>query len=207
MTIEAVVFDIGNVLVEWHPERTFDRLVGAARRKALFARVDFHGMNIRSDAGVEDMWDGVEALAAAHPEDADDIRLWSKHWIDMFGPDLPRSARILRALRAKGVPVYALSNFGDRTFDLGVKKYPVLREFDHQFISARLRLMKPDPAIYAEVETQTRHAPPEMLFIDDRQENVDAALARGWHGHLMTTEAGLAGRMVDEGLLTETEAA
>lgn len=206
MAVEVVVFDIGNVLVEWHPTRPFDTIIGEEARKALFARVDFAGMNDRSDHG-HDMWDGVEALAAEHPADADAIRLWSKHWIDMLEPDLKRSARMLRALRAKGIPVIALSNFGDRTFDLAEEKYPVLKEFDQRFISARLGVMKPDPAIYAEVETKTGYAPETMLFIDDRPENIEAALDRGWQGHLFETEAGLAERLVAEDLLTPEEAA
>jgi len=39
MTVEAVVFDIGNVLLEWHPEHYFDRTIGPERRKAMFAAV------------------------------------------------------------------------------------------------------------------------------------------------------------------------
>jgi 2-haloacid dehalogenase len=125
----------------------------------------------------------------------------------MFEPDLKHSARLLRALRAKGIPVYALSNFGDKTFDLGQAKFPVLTEFDALFISARLGVIKPDPAIYAALETQTGHAPETMLFIDDRPENIAAAEARGWHGHVFTSEAGLAARLIAEGLLTKEEAA
>jgi 2-haloacid dehalogenase len=207
MAIEAVLFDIGNVLVEWDPVIPFDAALGEDRRKELFARVDFDSMNLRSDEGIEDMWEGVEALAAAHPDDAVQVRLWSKHWTDMLTPDLKRSARMLRALRAKGIPVYALSNFRDRTFDLAQEKYPVLREFDKQFISARLGLIKPDPRIYAAVEAAVPQSPEALLFIDDKQENIDACLARGWQGHVFTSEAGLAERLVTEGLLTEEEAA
>lgn len=206
MAIQAVVFDIGNVLLEWHPTRPFDRILGVQRRKELFARVDFHGMNLRSDHGF-DMWDEVEALAVQHPKDADDIRLWSKHWIDMLEPPLERSARLLKALRAKGVPVYALTNFGDRTFDLAEDKYPILKEFDQRFISARLHVTKPDPEIYAHVERATGHAPETLFFTDDSQSNIDAATARGWIGHLFIDEASLANRFVALGLLTEDEAA
>ena len=46
---EAVIFDIGNVLIEWRPERFYDRLIGQARRRALFAEVDLHAMNDRID--------------------------------------------------------------------------------------------------------------------------------------------------------------
>lgn len=207
MTIEAVVFDIGHVLVEWHPERPFDRLFGERRRKELFQQVDFHNMNIRSDLGAEHMEDGVAALAKKHPELAEEIQVWADCWLEMLAPDLKRSARMLKALRAKGVPVYALSNFGDRTFVLAEERYPILKEFDVRFISARLKMMKPDPAIYAEVETKTGHLASSLFFIDDRRDNIEAAQTRGWHGHLFTTEAKLADDMVARGLLTEAEAA
>lgn len=206
MTLEAIVFDIGHVLVEWHPERPFDRLIGSDRRKKLFDAVDFHSMNIRSDLGTEQMADGVAALAAQHPEHAAEIQIWAECWLEMLAPALDRSARVLRALRAKGWPVYALSNFGDQTFDLAEARYPILAEFDQRFISARLKMMKPDPAIYAEVETKTGHAPDALLFVDDRPENIKAAEDRGWHGHLFTTEAALAEDIVSRGLLTEDEA-
>ena len=45
MQVEAVIFDIGNVLTGWQPEAFYDRVIGEARRRALFAAVDLHGMN------------------------------------------------------------------------------------------------------------------------------------------------------------------
>ena len=51
MTPQAVIFDIGNVLIEWQPERFYDREIGEARRRALFAEVDLHGMNDVIDRG------------------------------------------------------------------------------------------------------------------------------------------------------------
>jgi len=206
MPIDAVVFDIGNVLVEWHPARPFDRVMGQARREALFARVDFAAMNERSDLG-EDLGDLIAELVAQHPEDRDDILLWQKLWLEMLAPDLPRSARLLRVLRTRGMPVFALSNFGVPTLVLADQRYPVLTEFDTRFISGELRLAKPDPAIYAHVEAETGVAPERLLFIDDRPENIAAAQARGWQGHLFETEAGLANRLVAEGLLSAEDAA
>ena len=51
MAIEAVIFDIGNVLIEWQPERFYDAEIGEERRRALFETVDLHGMNDRVDRG------------------------------------------------------------------------------------------------------------------------------------------------------------
>ncbi|MCG6901435.1 MAG: HAD family phosphatase [Rhodobacter sp.] len=206
MTIEAVIFDIGNVLVEWHPERMFDAVIGRERRVALFADVDLAAMNDRVDLG-EEISEVVPELARAHPEYHDDIMLWHSNWLDMLKPDIPLSAVLLRALRAKGVAVHALSNFGTSTLALAEQHFPVLKEFDSRYVSGHLRMMKPDPAIYAAVEQGTRVAPAGLFFIDDRSENIAAAKARGWQTHLFETPEGLAERLVAEGLLTRPEIA
>ena len=204
MTIKAVVFDIGNVLVEWHPEKMFDAVIGEERRRALFANVDLDRMNERVDLG-EEIADVVAEYAKANPDYHDDIMLWHSRWLEMLTPDIPLSARILRALRGKGMPVFALSNFGVSTLALADRHFPALADFDRRFISGVLGLIKPDPAIYAHVEAETGVAPEGLLFIDDRPANIAAAAARGWQTHLFEHHEGLAERMVSEDLLSRTE--
>ena len=204
MTIDAVIFDIGNVLVEWHPARMYDAAIGPERRAALYANVDLAAMNARVDLG-EEISDVVREVALAHSEYHDDILLWDSKWLEMLSPDLPLSATLLRALRAKGVPVYALSNFGTSTLALAERHFPVLTEFDRRFISGHLRMVKPDPSLYAHVEAETGHDPAALLFIDDRPENIDAAAARSWQTHLFETPEGLANRLFTEGLLTTND--
>lgn len=206
MTVRAVVFDIGNVLIEWNPERMYDRVIGAARREALFAAVDLHGMNVRVDAGAN--WaEEVRALAAAHPDHAGDIMLWHDRWIEMASPVIPRSVRLMEALQRKGVPVFALTNFGVQTFDYAVTQYPFLGRFDRAFVSGVLRASKPEARIYEIVEEESGLRGEALIFADDRPENIAAAEARGWKGHVFTTPEGWAARLVAEGLLTEEEAA
>ena len=74
------------------------------------------------------------------------------------------------------------------------------------FVSARMGVIKPDSAIYAQVEAEGGLAPDEMIFTDDRPENIDAAAARGWRVHLFTDWQGWADRLVAEGLLSRSEA-
>ncbi len=198
--IRAVVFDIGNVLLHWDPEGHYDRVLGRPAREALFAAVDLGAMNLRVDAG-EEIAEVVAETAAAHPAHADDIRRWHDDWLQMCQPDIPETAALLRALKARGVPVFALSNFGVSTFALAQRTYPVLREFDRLFVSGHLGLLKPDPAIYAHVEAQTGLAPGQMLFIDDREDNITAAGARGWKVHHFQGAGALERRLMDEGLL------
>ncbi|MFO6465278.1 HAD-IA family hydrolase [Jannaschia sp. KMU-145] len=206
MTIQAVVFDIGNVLIEWQPERWYDARIGPERRRAMFAAIDLHAMNDRVDRG-EGFRDVIYEAAEAHPDWADEIRMWHDHWLDLATPAIPRSVRLLRALRTRGVPVHALTNFGVETFALARTRYDFLSEFDRTFVSGHLRVIKPDAGIYVAVEDGTGLGGDALLFADDRAENIAAAAARGWRTHHFEGPDGWADRLVSEGLLSEQEAA
>lgn len=202
----AVIFDIGNVLVGWNPEAFYDLLIGPQRCRALMAEVDLHAMNNEIDRGA-DWYGAVRALADVHPGWAAEIMCWHDRWIEMVTPAIDHSVRLLRALRARGVPVFALSNIGVETLAQARAQYPFLDEFDRAYVSGALRLVKPDPAIYAAVEADCGLAPTALLFADDRPENIAAAAARGWGVHLFEGPQGWADRLVAEGLLSPAEAA
>lgn len=205
MSIDAVIFDIGNVLIEWQPEKFYDRRIGRQRREALFAEVPLHDEHQRVDEGVA-LGDVVFPLAERFPHWGDEIRMWHDHWAELAAPDIPRSVRLLRALKRNRVPVFTLTNFGHDNYPLSQAAFPFLREFDREYVSGRLRLIKPDPAIYAHVEADCGIAPERLLFTDDRRDNIDAARARGWQTHHFTGPQGWADRLVAEGLLSEEEA-
>lgn len=201
----AVVFDIGNVLIGWNPEGFYDRMLGRDARKRLFAETGLVAMNERIDAGAP-FRETVYATADAHPAWAEPIRWWHDRWVDLAQPRIERSIRLLRALRAKGVPVLALTNFGDDSFAYAQTQHDFLNEFDRAYVSGRMRLVKPDPAIYAAVESDCGIAPVHLLFADDRIENIEAAARRGWQVHHFVGAEGWAARLVACGLLTEGEA-
>ena len=125
----------------------------------------------------------------------------------MASPAIPHSIRLLRALRGKGVPVFSLSNFGLQSFDIAAAHYPCLTEFDRQYISGHMQVMKPDPQIYQILETDSGISPAALLFTDDRADNIDMAHSRGWQTHLFEGPQGWADRLVTAGLLSEQEAA
>lgn len=205
MRVEAVVFDIGNVLVGWHPEGFYDQVIGKEQRQRLFAEVDLHAMNLTVDAGAP-LKDAVQACADQNPQWAAEIMLWHDRWADMLSPRIEGSIALLRALRRAGVPVFALTNFGQDTFELAQGSVDFLNEFDREYVSGRLGVIKPDPQIYARVEADCGIAPGGLLFADDRAENTTAAAARGWQVHHFTTWEGWAAKLVAAGLLGKAEA-
>jgi 2-haloacid dehalogenase len=206
MTPKAVIFDIGNVLIEWQPERYYDAVIGADRRRAMFAEVDLHGMNDLVDRG-EDFKDTIYQWAEKYPEWRDEIRMWHDNWLEIATPEIPQSVRLLRALRAKGVPVFALTNFGIGTWEIATPVYDFLNEFDRAYVSGHIGVTKPAARIYEMVEEDCGLPPQALLFTDDRAENIEATAARGWQVHLFTGPQGWADCLLGHGLLTAEEAA
>ena len=202
---EAVIFDIGNVLITWQPEDRYDEMIGRARREAMFATVDLHAMNERFDRG-EVFRDVVQETAETYPEFRDEILMWHDRWLDLARPPIDHSVRLLRALRAKGVPVFALTNFGIDSFALSEARDTFLTEFDRRYISGHMGVIKPEAEIYEQVEARLGLPGAALLFTDDRADNIAAAAARGWHTHHFTGPDGWAERLVAEGLLTQSEA-
>ena len=198
--IEAIVFDIGRVLIHWTPEESYDRWIGEERRRALFASVPLQAANLEIDRGAQ-FRPTVAALAEAHPDWADEIMFWHDRWREMVVPAVPGSVALLERLLDGPRPVHALTNFGRETFVLAEVLHPFLTRFDTAFVSGRLGLIKPDPAIYAVVERETGLSGVQLFFTDDSAANVDAARARGWDAHLFEGPDGLEAALTERGLL------
>lgn len=198
--VKAVVWDIGNVIGYWEPEQYYDARFGEARRKRFFAETGIEAVNEKLDLGASAR-ETLAAHAEKHPEFAEEIRLWFDDWAEMFARPVPGSAEIFADVKAAGVRVLALSNFWAETFVIAKGLHPVLQEFDQEFVSAHLGLIKPDPAIYAALEDGTGLAGGDLIFADDKVENVAAAEARGWKGHVFDGAEGWRARLVAEGVL------
>jgi len=157
--IKAVVFDIGNVLMEWHPDKVYGELIpDVARRKAIFEEVGLDEMNLDVDRGAP-FKETIYAKADAFPQYGDLIRAWHDR----------------------------CSNFGVESYEYAKSVYPELDEFDVEFISGRLRMIKPDFGIYVHLEEETGLSGADLVFFDDRLDNIEAAQKRGWHGFVFTS--------------------
>lgn len=204
--VEAVVFDIGNVLLRWDPDGWFGARIGAERTAAFFAETGILDANEAVDAGAP-YPQTILGLIEQHPNWEAEIRLWVANWLSIASPEIPHSVALLGALRSAGVPVFALSNFGVETFEIARAAYPFLNSFDREYVSGHLRAIKPHARIYEILEEDCGIPPARLLFTDDRAENIAAAKARGWQVHLFDGPEGWANRLVAEGLLSQEQAA
>jgi HAD superfamily hydrolase (TIGR01509 family) len=205
MSVEAVIFDIGNVLIEWQPERYYTKRLGQARQEAFFAGYDLHGLMNDIDAGAP-FGESIAEAAGKHPEFAEELLILRDEWLLIASTVMHRSVRLLRALKAAGVPVFALSNFGSENFRWSAEAHPFLQEFDRAYISGDMNMRKPFADIYAAVEADCGIAPERLLFGDDRDDNLATARARGWQTHRVDSEESWAQALVSHGLLSEEAA-
>jgi len=194
--IDAVVFDVGNVLVRWDPRNLYRSLIpDRAEREEFLASVCTEAWNHRADLG-ERFDDLVDELVAAHPERRELITAYRDRWSDMLGEPVTEAVALLTELRAAGVPVYALTNFSVETWPQAVRRYPFLDDFDGVVMSGRERVAKPDPAIYRLLVERYHLAPSRTFFTDDKQVNVDAARAAGLVAERFTDGAVLRRQLV-----------
>ncbi|MEO0745086.1 MAG: HAD-IA family hydrolase, partial [Pseudomonadota bacterium] len=145
--------------------------------------------------------------AENYPDWRDEIRMWHDRWIELASPAIDHSVRLMRALQARGMPVFSLTNFGVGSYDFAATHYDFLRQFDRDFISGHMAVTKPSARIYEMLEQASGLSGDALIFADDRDDNIAAADARGWHTHLFEGPQGWADRLVAEGLLTRSEAA
>ena len=164
-TIGAVVFDIGNVLIRWQPEDLYDQWIGRERRLQMFESLDLHAMNDLVDRGGA-FRQTIYDFAKANPEYREEIRWWHDRWLDMAQPAIDLSVQTLRALKRRGYPVFALSNFGREPFVLAKEKFGFLSEFDRRYLSGHMGVAKPDAQIYGMLEADCGHTPQALLFVD-----------------------------------------
>lgn len=200
MTPKAVVFDIGNVLVGWNPAKIYADCFGVERQRQVFSETPLLQANLDVDNGAPFL-ETFATLAQEYPEFSKEIAAWPDLWPQMFGPVIDGSVALLRQLRAAGVTLYALTNFGDETFEIAQNTHDFLNEFDVTFVSGRLQVMKPLPEIYEIVEQATGLSGGELFFTDDSAPNIAAAKDRGWNAHLFTSPAALEQQLKDAGLL------
>jgi 2-haloacid dehalogenase len=118
-------------------------------------------------------------LAAEHPEHAERIWAWGTRTEDMIGGPIDGTVEILRELKDRGVPLYALTNMEATTYPRRRERFEFLRWFDGTVVSSSEGVIKPDRRIFEVLLERYGLTPGATLFVDDNPRNVAAAQALG----------------------------
>jgi 2-haloacid dehalogenase len=189
--IRHIVLDIGQVLVHYDPHLGYLELIpDEAQRTAFLRDVCTHDWNIAQDRGRT--WAEAEAEAIAlHPDKAELIRAFRKNHSMMIPHAYDDSVAILDALLGSSADVTFLTNFASDTFRETQARFPFLKKGRGVTVSGDVRVIKPDPEIYAIHTKSFGLDPAATLFFDDNPANVEGARAFGWKAELFKSAEGM----------------
>ena len=187
--VDAVVWDIGHVLVQWSIRYLYEKLIeDPAQLDWFLANVVTVPWNFRHDGG-EPLADLIAEKVAEYPEHRALIEAYAPRWLDTIPGPIEGTPALVEALAARGVPQFSITNFGADTFAMFRPTFPVLDHMGDIVVSGVEKLAKPDPAIFNLAADRFGHAPERMLFIDDNAANIASAAALGWQVHHFTRGA------------------
>jgi 2-haloacid dehalogenase len=200
--IEAVVFDIGGVLLDWNPRYLYRKLFDDEDAMNRFLEevctLEWHAAH---DLGTP-FEVSCARLAAAHPEEAELIWAWGRRSEEMVAGPISGTVEILRALRQRGVGCYALTNMESETYPLRLARYDFLRWFDGTVVSSAEGVAKPDAEIFRRLLSRFALTAQTTLMVDDSPRNVAAAAALGMRAVRFESPAQLRRYLQDAGLLS-----
>ena len=198
----AVIFDVGNVLYGWDPDSFLVGQLGDDEARMRF--VDDVGLwqwHETLDGG-RPYGEAAAELSEKFPEYAHLIAAWGERFGETITDPVPGVHAIVDDLHARGVPLYAITNFSaDFWPPFHAKERDFFRRFRDIVVSGEEKMLKPDPAIYFLALDRFGLRPKDAIFIDDRLINVEGAEAIGMRAHLFTSAADLRYRLEAEGLL------
>ena len=199
----VAVFDLGGVLIDWNPRHLYRKLFGGDDEAMdhFLATVCTQAWNERQDAG-RSFADAAAILCAAHPDRTTLIEAYGTRFDEMMAGAIDGTVSILAELRARGVPLYALSNWSAETYPLAQRRFDFLKWFRGVLISGHEGVIKPDPRIYRLLLGRFGIAASDMVYIDDNPRNVAAGEALGIRSLHFTDPAALRRDLQAFGLLS-----
>jgi 2-haloacid dehalogenase len=201
LPIQAIVFDVGRVLVEWDLRHLFAKLIAdEAELDWFLANVVTEEWHLPQDDG-RPLGPVVEARIAEFPDHAELIRAYVSRYNETIPGLVPGMKELVERLGERPVPLYAITNFGAEFWAGYRPTEPLFDNFRDIVVSGVERIVKPDPAIFASAERRFGYPAGAMLFIDDNIANIETARALGWQVHRFADAAGLEADLRERGLL------
>lgn len=172
--MKNIIFDIGNVLLEFKPFEFLLKHYDEKTMEDLMVIIFSSDEWIEMDLGTMSVSEVKSRFIHRNPQYEKEIHYVLDHWSEMLTP-LHENVQFVKILKEKGYKLYLLSNFPIVAFKEVFHKYDFFRYFDGMIISAYEHVIKPDEKIYKLLLERYQLDPHECLFIDDMEGNVQAA--------------------------------
>ena len=204
--VQAVVFDIGGVLLDWNPRYLYRKLFSdKAEMEHFLAHICTLAWHDAHDRGTP-LHEGCAALSRAHPEYETEIMAWALRSEEMIAGPIDGTVALLAELRARGVRCYALTNMEAETYPLRRERFDFLGWFDGTVVSSREQVAKPDPEIFTRLLQRFELTPETTVMIDDAPQNLQTARALGMQTVRFQSPAQLRAWLAGAGLVDAGDA-
>jgi len=178
--IKAVAFDLGKVLVEFDYGIAGRKIAARARMAAaelgqFLVHVPLIIQYETGQLSSEQFFQEVRAASGF----LGDMEEFASLFADIFTAIEPM-VQLQSELRRHGLPTYIFSNTNELAIRFIRRNFPFFKNFDGYILSYEHGAMKPDAKLYEVVEQRSGCRGGEILYLDDRPENIEAGAARGW---------------------------
>jgi HAD superfamily hydrolase (TIGR01509 family) len=178
--MNAVVFDLGKVLID------FDYSIAARRIAArstqppedLDAFLGSSPLLVQFETGLITRREFFDQMRNATGF-LGDVQEFGEMFADIFTA-IPPMIQLQADLRQRGCTTYIFSNTNDLAIEHIRRNFSFFKNFDGYILSYEVRAMKPEETIYEALEAMAGRRGPEIVYIDDRPENIETVKARGW---------------------------
>jgi HAD superfamily hydrolase (TIGR01509 family) len=205
MATKAVLWDLGNVLLDWSPAYLYrEHFSDEAELRHFLDEVCTMTWHAEHDRGVP-MAENRKHLIAQYPHYEEQIRAWETGVDRMVSGTIPGTAEAMEALHGRGVAQYALTNLPAEWTDYVMTGFAPMRHMRDVVVSAHEGVIKPDRRIYEITAERIDFEPSEVVFFDDRASNVEAARAFGFDAEVFEGGKKLHADLKKRGLLGETD--
>jgi 2-haloacid dehalogenase len=184
--LTTVVFDLGNVLLDWDPRRLYRTLIDdPAELDHFLTDICSPSWHHAQDSGRSTV-EATAELQAQHPEYAELIGAFYPRWPEMTAGALPATVDILGELRDAGVRLIALTNWPAETFASARDRFPFFSWFEGIVVSGEEKLAKPDPALFTRLLDRYDVDPQAAAYVDDTARHVETARRLGMTSFVFT---------------------
>lgn len=181
--IRHIVFDMGQVLIQWRPELLAAQLEVPEEDIPTLCRAVFGSVEwIQLDRGTISQDDALEAMCRELPER---LRAFAeglvRDWWKRPLLPIPGMEALVAELKGLGYGIYLLSNASSELHGY-FHRIPGSQYFDGKVVSADWKLLKPQHEIYETLFREYDLKPEECFFIDDVTANIEGARYAGMDG-------------------------
>jgi HAD superfamily hydrolase (TIGR01509 family) len=199
---KAVVFDLGKVLLDFD----YGIVVRRIQKRCRLSLAELEALINQSPLLLRYESNGLTtAQFFAEIQSASgfggDLQEFRGMFADIFTP-IPPMVQLHAQLRRAGVPTYLFSNTNELAISHIRDRFPFFGDFDGYILSFEHNAMKPAPELYEIVERTSRQRGPDLLYIDDRPENIVTGQQRGWRTILHHSPPQTQAEVLKTGLLT-----